>query len=142
MSATVFITGNVTKEPEVKQIGDAKGVVFDVAVSTDKKQADGTYLSNYYSCMLFGKPCDTFLKKVQKGTNLSFHGSLRLEEYKKKDGSTGFSAKVTVEGKVEYNNRTKDADGTNTVRSSSNKTNYEASKPKKMVETEDSESPW
>lgn len=52
---------------------------------------------NYYKCLLFGEEAQRIIDaKVKKGSLIQIVGDLDLEEFKKRDGSAGWSARVTL----------------------------------------------
>ena len=137
--ATVFVTGNLTKDPEVRKIGNGLAVAFTIAASTNKKLEDGTYMANYYECLLYGKPGETFLRLCQKGTRVTVHGELMADEYKKKDGTMATALKIIVEGKIEYQKNLKTEDGSSTIRETKAKPDYERIKARPAADDYD---PW
>lgn len=140
MSALIVVTGNVTTEPAVKNVGGAEAVVFQLGTNTTSKNADGSYEKNYYNCILYGKSGETFMRIVQKSSNITVHGQFYAKEFKKKDGTIGTALNILCEGKIEYHQRLKNSES-DTIRSSDNKPDYERVKKKSTV-VDDEDSPW
>jgi len=80
MAAKIAITGNLTKDPELKDIGSQKACVFSVAVRTHVKK-DGAYKTDYYDCTYFGKMGEAMYARAQKGTGVTVWGSFASDAY-------------------------------------------------------------
>lgn len=97
MAAKLAITGNLTKDPELKPLGGKQACVFTVAVRTRlKNTADGTYKSNFYDCTWFGTFAEGFYNRIQKGTGVTVWGELAADTYTAGD-TTRMALKVTVD---------------------------------------------
>lgn len=82
MSAKAFITGNITREPEMKDIGGQKACVFSVATRTSTKDREsGEYITNFYDCTYFGKLAEGFCARAQKGTGVAVIGDVCAQAY-------------------------------------------------------------
>lgn len=82
MSAKAFITGNITREPEMKDIGGQKACVFSVATRTSTKDREsGEYITNFYDCTYFGKLAEGFFARAQKGTGVVVIGDVCAQAY-------------------------------------------------------------
>lgn len=81
MAAKITITGNLTREPEMKTLGGQQACVFNVAVRTRAKNADGGYKSNFYDCTFFGKMGEYFMARAQKGTGVVVMGDLTADAW-------------------------------------------------------------
>ena len=94
---TIITTGRVTADLELKtsQNGrNTKFVQFSLAVN---KGYGENNRPNYYKCLLFGEEAQRIIDaKVKKGSLIQIVGDLDLEEFKKRDGSAGWSARVTL----------------------------------------------
>ena len=96
MSANVFFSGNLTRDPEMRQVGAQNVCRFSVAVNTSTKDKEGNYVSNYYECSLWGKRADSFMRRAQKGTVVAVAGDLVAQSYLAKDGTNKTSLAVSV----------------------------------------------
>jgi len=81
MAAFTTITGNLTRDPEMKTIGAQQACVFSVAARTRTKNDDGTYKTNFYDCTFFGKMGEFFMARAQKGTAVTVVGELTADAY-------------------------------------------------------------
>lgn len=107
--ATVVIHGNLTRDPEMKEVGASKSKVasFTVAVSTAVRKSDGTYETNFYDVSLWGPRGEAFVQHAEKGTAVQVVGDLSMVEYtSQKDGQKrtrlrvdAFKVKITAKAK-------------------------------------------
>ena len=81
MAAYVAISGNLTKDPEIRDVGNQKCCSFTVAVRTQAKAKDGGYKTDFYDCSFFGKMGENFFSRAQKGTGVTVWGSLAADAY-------------------------------------------------------------
>lgn len=82
MAVYVSISGNLTKDPELKDIGNQKCCAFTVATRTHAKVKDGVgYKTDYYDCSYFGKMGEHFYNRAQKGTGVTVWGALATDVY-------------------------------------------------------------
>lgn len=96
MAAKIAITGNLTKDPEMKTYGGKPACVFSVATRTRTKDADGNYKTNYYNCTWFGSFAQGFCSRAQKGTGVTVWGDLTADTYGA-NGDPRVSLSVTVD---------------------------------------------
>lgn len=94
--ATVFITGNLIKDPTHTVVNNQTVVSFTVAVNTTLKKPDDTgYESNFYNVSIWGKPGEWLLEKIEKGTQVEVCGDLVLQKYtNQKTGEAGQSLNI------------------------------------------------
>ena len=76
-NAIVTIDGNLTRDPEIRQVGVHNVCNYTVAVNTDTKKEDGTYEANFYDCSTWGASGDYIFTKIQKGTEVTVCGELQ-----------------------------------------------------------------
>lgn len=106
MAAKIVIVGNLTRDPEMKDIGNQKACVFSVAARTRGKNDDGTYKANFYDCTYFGKMGESVFNRAQKGTGVTVWGDLVADAYTSNNEARP-SLRVTVES-VECMSRIKE----------------------------------
>ena len=97
MSARVFFTGNLTRDPEAAQAAGQNVVRFSVAVRTTAKDPEGNYITNFYDCTLWGRRGEYLLQRAQKGTVVSVVGELVCATYQGKDGTTRLALRVNAD---------------------------------------------
>lgn len=97
MAAKLTITGNLTRDPEMKTLGGQNAATFSVAVRTRTKNADGSYKSNFYDCTFFGKMGEYFMARAQKGTGVVVIGDLTADVYAPAGGQARPSLRLNVD---------------------------------------------
>lgn len=94
----VFIIGNLTKDPEMKQVNTANGAVsccdFTVAVNGRRK---GDSDAVFFRCTAWRGVADVIGKYAAKGKKVAVTGTVSAHAYKSKDGSPMVSIDVQVE---------------------------------------------
>ena len=76
-NAIVTIDGNLTRDPELRQVGASNVCNYTVAVNTDTKKEDGSYEANFYDCSTWGNSGEYIFNKIQKGTEVTVTGELQ-----------------------------------------------------------------
>jgi len=82
---------------EYKQVGaESRGLLrFSVATTTEKK-ADGSDLTNWTNCTVWGAYADSMKDTIQKGTRVAVVGRLVAKTYDDKSGAKQTSTEVVV----------------------------------------------
>jgi single-strand DNA-binding protein len=81
---TITLTGNLTRDPEVKQNGKTKVCELRVAESNGSKSKEDPL---YISVAAFGKQAETCSRFLSKGRHVAISGRLRFREWDGKDGA-------------------------------------------------------
>jgi len=95
---TVVITGNLTRDPELRSTSGGTAVCgMRVAVNSRRRDGSGNWIDkpNYFDVTVFGaqgENCSTYL---QKGRPVAIEGRLDWSEWEAKDGS-GKRQKVEI----------------------------------------------
>lgn len=99
--ANATIVGRVTAPVEIKQTTGGLDIAnFSVAVNDLSKGKDNATVS-YFEVAVFGKkagPCSEYLVK---GSEVLVSGSLKIETYGKRDGTTGTKVLINAD-KIEF----------------------------------------
>ena len=94
---TISTIGRVTADLELKTSQNGKNnkyIQFGFAVN--KGYGDNNH-ANFYSCVLYGEAAQRMIDaKVKKGSLIQIVGDQELVEFTRKDGSTGWTAKITL----------------------------------------------
>ena len=94
----VFIIGNMTKDPEVKQVQTSGGTVaacdFTVAVNGRRK---GDNDAVFFRCTAWRGVAEVIGKYGAKGKKVAVTGTVSAHAYKGKDGAAMVSIDVQVE---------------------------------------------
>lgn len=87
---SVSITGNLTRDPELKATAGGTGVLsMGVAVNERRKDPEtgewGDYPS-YVDCVVFGNRAEALARILAKGAKVAVHGRLRQDRWQDQDG--------------------------------------------------------
>ena len=97
----VFITGNLTRDPEVRETASGFQVLnFGVAVNDRKKnQSTGQWedYANFVDCTMFGNRAASVSRFLGKGSKVAIEGKLRWSQWETQDGSKRSKLEVVVD---------------------------------------------
>lgn len=103
----VFITGNLTRDPEMRQTSGGVPIMgFGMAVNDRRKnQQTGEWedYPNYVNCSMFGERAAKVSQYLAKGSKVSVDGHLRYSSWEK-DGQKRSKLEVVVEN-IEFMSR-------------------------------------
>lgn len=97
---TIIISGNLTREPESRAVGDQSVINFSIANNDEsKKQADGSYvkIASFFDCEFWTKNPAHWLKQLVKGAALIVQGRLKQDTWEQ-DGNKRSRVKIIVDG--------------------------------------------
>ena len=82
---TAIITGNLTRDPELRQTASGTSVLqFSVAVNDRvKENGEWTDRANYIDCTMFGTRADSLSKLLHKGSKVAVKGKLHWSSWEK-----------------------------------------------------------
>ncbi len=87
---SVSITGNLTRDPELKATAGGTGVLsMGVAVNERRKDpATGEWgdYPSYVDCVVFGNRAEALARILAKGSKVAVHGRLRQDRWQDQDG--------------------------------------------------------
>ena len=86
----VVITGNLTRDPELRSTGSGTSVCkLRVAVNTRRKDASGDWVDkpNYFDVTVWGAQGENCATYLSKGRPVAVEGRLDWREWEAKDGS-------------------------------------------------------
>ena len=95
----VTISGNLTRDPELRQAGNTSVLSFGVAVNDRRKnQQTGQWESvpNFVDCIVFGSRADALAGLLHKGSKVAIDGKLRYSSWEGKDGKKRSKLEVVV----------------------------------------------
>lgn len=94
----IFITGNITKDVEIKKVGEHDMLPFTVAVTNYYKKDDsGNPQPDFFYCEAWGKTAEYLAKNANKGDFIAVNGSMISHSYQDKNGNNRVAWKVNVE---------------------------------------------
>ena len=104
--ANVSISGNIGRDPELRQAGQSQVLKFSVADSEYIYSKDGESPSQWYSVEVWGKSAERLAQHLAKGTKVTVYGQLIQRPYTSKAGKEGISmdvkdARVSILTRVE-----------------------------------------
>ena len=95
----VTISGNLTRDPELRQAGNTSVLSFGVAVNDRRKnQQTGQWenVPNFVDCTVFGSRADALAGLLHKGSKVAIDGKLRYSSWEGKDGKKRSKLEVVV----------------------------------------------
>ena len=107
----VMITGNLTREPELRKTAGGLPVLsLGVAVNDRRKNSQrGEWddYPNFIDCTLFGSRAENLAPHLDKGSKVAIEGKLRQEQWESKDGQKRTKISIIIDS-IEFMSR-KDA---------------------------------
>lgn len=88
----VSLIGNVTRDLELKQVGQTQNTRFTLAVTRRFKRDE----SDFINCIAWGKQAETLCQYVKKGQKIAIIGNIRTGSYER-EGTTVYTTDVVVE---------------------------------------------
>jgi single-strand DNA-binding protein len=85
----VVLTGNLTRDPEVRAAGSTSVCSLRIACNTRRKGSDGNWEDkpNYFDVTVWGAQGENCAKYLSKGRPVAIDGRLEWREWESKDGS-------------------------------------------------------
>ena len=88
--------GRLTKDPELRSIGETSVARTSIAVGRRFKNKDGNYDADFINVSAFGAQAEFLTKYFKKGDMISVVGRITTGSYEK-DGQRIFTTEVTIE---------------------------------------------
>ena len=93
--ANISITGNIGRDPELRQAGTSQVLKFSVADSEYIYSKDGESPSQWYNVEVWGKSAERLAQRLSKGTKVTAYGQLVQRPYTSRTtGKEGISMDV------------------------------------------------
>lgn len=89
------VTGNVGKQPELKQTRNGKAMV-NFSIASNMKTGEGEQATTWVDCVAFEQNAEAIAGNIGKGMRVMASGRMQIEQYKKRDGSEGTSLRMVV----------------------------------------------
>lgn len=114
----VILTGNITKDPELKYTpGNGSAVCkYTIAVSRGYKDKQET---DFINCVAFGKMAENIATFTTKGSKVAVEGQLRINPYTDKEGNKRYSTEIYCNN-VEFLSKLNGSTNQNTNQQSQN----------------------
>ena len=95
----VTISGNLTRDPELKKAGNTSVLSFGVAVNDrhrNPQSGQWDSVPNFVDCIIFGTRADALAGLLHKGSKVAIDGKLRYSSWEGKDGKKRSKLEVVV----------------------------------------------
>ncbi|MDM8127804.1 single-stranded DNA-binding protein [Paraclostridium benzoelyticum] len=95
---SVILVGRLTKDPEVKYVGEKNILVTNFTLAVDrklKKESKGQK-TDFIRIEAWKEAADICANKIKKGNVVSVKGELRIDEYLDKEENRRYSTKITT----------------------------------------------
>lgn len=96
----VVITGNLTREPELKRTASGMAILnLGVAVNDrrkDQKSGEWGDYANFIDCVMFGTRAESISNYLHKGIKVAIDGKLRWSQWER-EGQKRSKVEVTVD---------------------------------------------
>ena len=96
MRNSVMLIGRPGAEPEMKTFNNNKKARFSLAVTENKKNANGEWVNDtqWFPIIAWGAVADRVEKTVKKGKRIAIDGALRNNEWTDKNGQRHTSTEI------------------------------------------------
>lgn len=91
----IALIGRITKDLEIKEVGETRILNFSIAVDRNYKTKEGEKITDFIPCVAFNGIAELMTKYCKKGDRISLNGKLQSSKYEK-DGENRFSYEVVV----------------------------------------------
>ena len=95
----VTISGNLTRDPELRRAGNTSVLSFGVAVNDRRRNPQSGQwenVPNFVDCIVFGSRADALAGLLHKGSKVAIDGKLRYSSWEGKDGKKRSKLDVVV----------------------------------------------
>lgn len=98
MINNVVLIGRLTKTPELKKTQSGVDVTsFTIAVDRNRKSPDGTYPTDFLTCVAWRNTAEFISKYFEKGQMIAVSGSIQTRQYDDKNGNKRVATEILVE---------------------------------------------
>ena len=101
---TVIMTGNLTKDPELKQAGGASVCQMRIAVQRGYKGPDGRAPVDYFDVVAWRALGENCHKYLRKGSKALITGELNTRSWEEQDGHKRYATEIVARS-VEFLSR-------------------------------------
>lgn len=104
---SVTISGNIVREPELKQTRSGASVLaFSVAVNERRKNGDQWEdYANFIDCTMFGSRAEKMAQYLHKGTKVSIQGKVHQDRWQDKQTGANRSRIGVLVDQIEFMSR-------------------------------------
>lgn len=88
----IFLTGRLTRDPEIKEVTDKKTKVANFTIANNEHDEDG----EFYDVVCWDKTAEYVENYLKKGQKIVIQGTYQNESYKDKEGNTRYHFRITA----------------------------------------------
>jgi single-strand DNA-binding protein len=95
----VIVTGNLTRDPEMRSAGSTSVCALRIAVNGRRRNEQGEWVDqpNYFDISVFGQQGENCSRYLSKGRPVAIDGRLRWREWNDKEGNKRQSVDIIAE---------------------------------------------
>jgi len=100
MSSFLTLTGNLTRDPEIRFANNGKAFcAFSIADNRNRKNASGEWEkeTSYFDCVIWDESAENFANSFTKGNRVIVTGRLQQRTYQAQDGSEKQKVELVVD---------------------------------------------
>jgi single-strand DNA-binding protein len=86
--------GNLTKDVELRKVGNTNVATFTLAVARDFKNSQGQKDTDFIPCQAWGKLGENIAKFTSKGSKIAVEGRLQVRPYEDSNGNKRTATEV------------------------------------------------
>jgi single-strand DNA-binding protein len=104
---SVTLIGNLTRDPELKDLGATKVANFGLATNRTWKDKDGQKKEEveFHNCVAFGRQAETIAQYMKKGSQLLVEGRLKTSTWDDKEsGKKMYKTEIMID-KSQFGNK-------------------------------------
>lgn len=90
----ILLIGNLTKDVELRQVGQTNVATFTLAVARDFKNSQGQKDTDFIPCQCWGKIGENLAKFTSKGSKIAVEGRLQVRPYEDNNGNKRTATEV------------------------------------------------
>lgn len=89
----VFLGGRLTRDPEIKRLGD-DSVVCNFSVAVNRRKKDDSV--DFFNCEAWGSTAQAIVEYLKKGSSVFIEGRMKLEKWETPSKEKRSAIKVVV----------------------------------------------
>jgi single-strand DNA-binding protein len=96
----VIVSGNLTREPELRQAGSSVVLQFGIAVNDRKRNAQTDQwedVPNFFDVLVWGARGESLSRILRKGMKVCVAGRLRWSQWQAQDGSNRSKVEIVAD---------------------------------------------
>ena len=109
----ITMMGRLTRDPELRTVGETSVCSFRIACERDFKNKDGEKETDFVDVVAWRKLAETVVKNFTKGRLAIVEGRLQIRPWTDKDGVKRYNTEIVAD-RVRFGDSKRDAAGGNT----------------------------